>query len=50
MLGEPGYRTVTLAEPRKRLEGLSVIVRDGLRGHLAPGVTPLLAAALTEPP
>jgi len=49
MLGEPGYRTVTLAE-EEAAEGLSVIVREGLRGHLAPGVTPMLAAALTEPP
>src|SRR6202046_1480962 len=31
------------------VEGLSVIVRDGLARHLRPGVTPLLAAALTEP-
>jgi siderophore synthetase component len=49
MLGEPGYRTVTLAE-EEAAEGLSVIVREGLRGHLAPGATPVLAAALTEPP
>jgi siderophore synthetase component len=31
-------------------EGLSVIFREGLGPCLAPGVTPLLAAALTEPP
>jgi siderophore synthetase component len=49
MLGEPGYRTVALAE-EEAAEGLSVLVREGLRGSLAPGVTPLLAAALTEPP
>jgi siderophore synthetase component len=49
MLGEPGYRTVMLAE-EEAAEGLSVIVREGLRGHLAPGATPVLAAALTEPP
>jgi siderophore synthetase component len=49
LLGEPGYRTVSLAA-EEAVEGLSVIVRDGLRGCLAPGVTPILAAALTEPP
>jgi siderophore synthetase component len=49
MLGEPGYRTVMLGE-EEAAEGLSVIVREGLRGHLAPGATPVLAAALTEPP
>jgi siderophore synthetase component len=48
LLGEPGYRTVSLAE-EEAVEGLAVIVRDGLRGCLAPGVTPILAAALTEP-
>ena len=49
LLGEPGYRTVALADG-EAAEGLSVIVREGLRGRLAPQVTPLLAAALTEPP
>ena len=49
VLGEPGYRTVSLPDV-EAVEGLSVIVRDGLGGCLAPGVTPLLAAALTEPP
>ncbi|MGH3244591.1 MAG: IucA/IucC family protein [Trebonia sp.] len=49
LLGEPGYRTVALAE-EAAVEGLSVIVREGLRAHLAPGVTPVLAAALVEPP
>ena len=48
ILGEPGYRTVALPDA-EATEGLSVIVREGLKGHLAPGVTPLLAAALTEP-
>ena len=43
MLGEPGYRTVALAD-EEAAEGLSVIVREGLRGGLAPGVTPVLAA------
>ncbi len=49
LLGEPGYRTVALAAG-EAAEGLSVIVRNGLRGCLAPGVTPVLAAALVEPP
>jgi siderophore synthetase component len=48
MLGEPGYRTVMLAA-EEAIEGLSVITREGLRGCLAPGVTPVLAAALAEP-
>jgi len=54
LLTEPGYRTVALA-PRpagfatEAAEGLSVIVRDGLAGRVHPGVTPLLAASLTEP-
>lgn len=48
LLAEPGYRTVA-ASCRSAYEGLAVIVRDGLRPHLLPGVTPLLAAALTEP-
>jgi siderophore synthetase component len=48
VLGEPGYRTAALAS-REAAEGLGVIVRDGLRGWLAPGVTPLLAASLAEP-
>ena len=49
MLGEPGYRTVGLAA-EGAVEGLSVIIREGLRGCLGPGVTPVLAAALAEPP
>jgi siderophore synthetase component len=49
VLGEPGYRTLTLPEV-EAAEGLSVIFREGLGPCLAPGVTPLLAAALTEPP
>jgi siderophore synthetase component len=48
LLGEPGYRTVALAA-RDAYEGLAVIVRDGVRAATAPGVTPLLAASLTEP-
>jgi siderophore synthetase component len=49
LLGEPGYRTAALASEEAG-EGLAVIVRDGIRGVLAPGVTPLLAASRTEPP
>jgi siderophore synthetase component len=49
LLGEPGYRTVALPG-EAAVEGLSVILREGLRGYLAPGATPVLAAALTEPP
>ncbi len=48
VLGEPGYRTAALAS-EEAVEGLGVIVRDGLRGCLTPGVTPLLAASLAEP-
>ncbi|MGH3168218.1 MAG: IucA/IucC family C-terminal-domain containing protein [Trebonia sp.] len=48
LLAEPGYRTVA-ASSRGAYEGLAVIVRDGFGPHLRPGVTPLLAAALTEP-
>jgi siderophore synthetase component len=59
LLGEPGYRTASLAAGKlatgeqateEAVEGLSVIVREGLRGHVAPAVTPVLAAALAEPP
>jgi siderophore synthetase component len=48
LLAEPGYRTVA-ASHRGPYEALAVIVRDGLLPHLLRGVTPLLAAALTEP-
>jgi len=48
LLGEPGYRTASLGTG-DAVEGLSVIAREGLRGHLAPGATPVLAAALAEP-
>jgi siderophore synthetase component len=48
VLAEPAYRTVA-ASTRGAYEGLAVIVREGLRPHLRPGVTPLLAGALTEP-
>jgi siderophore synthetase component len=48
LLAEPGYRTAALAS-REAFEGLAVIVREGLRGRVRGGVTPLLAASLTEP-
>ena len=49
VLAEPGYLTAGLPAT-EAVEGLSVIFREGLAGRLAPGVTPLLAAALTEAP
>ncbi|MFF4790130.1 IucA/IucC family protein [Streptomyces sp. NPDC001276] len=42
-LSDRGYRTAAFA-----FEELAVVVRDGLAGHLVPGATPLLAAALAE--
>ncbi|MBK6017505.1 IucA/IucC family siderophore biosynthesis protein [Streptomyces sp. MBT53] len=42
-LSDRGYRTAAFA-----FEELAVMVRDGLRAHLLPGTTPLLAAALVE--
>lgn len=42
-LADRGYRTAAFA-----FEELAVLVRDGLRGHLVPGATPLLAAGLAE--
>jgi siderophore synthetase component len=45
LLGEPGYRTVSLGDSRLH-EGLAVIVRDGVRGFAG---TPLLAAAIADP-
>jgi siderophore synthetase component len=48
MLAEPGYRSVDLGGDVPLLEGLSVIVRSGVRAHLRPGVTPLLAAAVAD--
>ncbi|MEU6097297.1 IucA/IucC family protein [Streptomyces sp. NPDC047079] len=42
-LSDRGYRTAGFA-----FEELAVLVRDGLRPHLRPGATPLLAAALVE--
>ncbi|MFD9283046.1 IucA/IucC family protein [Streptomyces mirabilis] len=42
-LSDRGYRTADFA-----FEELAVLVRDGLREHVVPGATPLLAAALVE--
>ncbi|CAL9392764.1 IucA/IucC family protein [Streptomyces sp. enrichment culture] len=42
-LSDRGHRTANFA-----VEQLAVVVRDGFRGHLAPGATPCLAAALVE--
>jgi len=42
-LSDRGYRTASFA-----FEELAVLVRDGLRPHLLPGTTPLLAAGLAE--
>ncbi|MFG3104773.1 IucA/IucC family protein [Streptomyces sp. NPDC048182] len=44
-LADRGHRTADFA-----YEELAVVVRDGLRGALLPGATPLLAAALVEGP
>ncbi|MGW6931386.1 IucA/IucC family protein [Lentzea sp. NPDC054927] len=38
-----GYRTSP-----ESFEGLAVVVRDGVRQHTLPGVTPLLAAGISE--
>ncbi|MEU6304541.1 IucA/IucC family protein [Streptomyces chartreusis] len=42
-LADRGYRTAGFA-----FEELAVLVRDGLRGRVLPGATPLLAAGLVE--
>ncbi|MFE9771938.1 IucA/IucC family protein [Streptomyces sp. NPDC005931] len=42
-LSDRGHRTADFA-----FEQLAVVVRDGFRGHLLPGATPCLAAALVE--
>ncbi|HET9379588.1 MAG TPA: IucA/IucC family protein [Streptomyces sp.] len=42
-LSDRGHRTAAFA-----FEELAVVVRDGLRAHLLPGATPLLAAGLAE--
>lgn len=53
VLREPAYRTLALPGPdgtpdRELFEGFGVIVREGLPRRLAPGVTPLLAAAVAD--
>ncbi|MER5766517.1 IucA/IucC family protein [Streptomyces sp. NPDC001985] len=53
MLREPAYRSIALPGPGGHpdigvLEGFGVIVREGLGGQLAPGTTPLLAAAVAD--
>lgn len=45
LLGEGAYRTAALAD-RSSYEGLSVIVRDGVRDHTPPGGSVVLAAAI----
>ncbi|MDG4797140.1 IucA/IucC family protein [Micromonospora sp. WMMD1082] len=47
LLAEPGYRTVDLPGPD---EAYGTILRTGLREHLRPGETVLLAAALAATP
>ena len=47
LLAEPAYRTVDLPGPD---EAYGTILRTGLRPHLRPGETPLLAAALATGP
>ncbi|MFI5555469.1 IucA/IucC family protein [Streptomyces sp. NPDC051738] len=53
VLREPAYRTLALPGPdgtpdRSLFEGFGVIVREGLPQRLAPGTTPLLAAAVAD--
>lgn len=53
VLREPAYRTLALPGPdgtpdRALFEGFGVIVREGLPRRLAPGTTPLLAAAVAD--
>ncbi|GAU69009.1 putative siderophore biosynthesis protein [Streptomyces sp. NBRC 110611] len=53
MLREPAYRSLALPGPdgspdRTLLEGFGMIVREGLDRRLAPGTTPLLAAAVAD--
>ncbi len=42
-LADRGYRTAGFA-----FEELAILVRDGLRAHVVPGATPLLASGLVE--
>ncbi|MER5203782.1 IucA/IucC family C-terminal-domain containing protein [Streptomyces sp. NPDC002825] len=46
-LADLGYRTADLGG-QHAYEGFAVIAREGLRPHLLPGVTPLLAAGIGE--
>ncbi|MFI2734384.1 IucA/IucC family protein [Streptomyces sp. NPDC018711] len=46
-LADRGYRTADLGG-QHAYEGFAVIAREGLRPHLPPGVTPLLAAGIAE--
>ncbi|KAB8196884.1 IucA/IucC family siderophore biosynthesis protein [Nonomuraea phyllanthi] len=46
VLGDRGYRSARLGGDGG--EALAVIVRDGLRRHLRPGLTALLAAGISE--
>lgn len=53
VLREPAYRTLALPGPdgspdQALFEGFGVIVREGLPERLAPGTTPLLAAAVAD--
>ncbi|NUR44123.1 MAG: iron transporter [Streptomyces sp.] len=53
VLREPAYRTLALPGPdgtpdQALFEGFGVIVREGLPARLAPGTTPLLAAAVAD--
>jgi siderophore synthetase component len=48
VLREPAYRSVDIHGDTALLEGLGVIVRDGLDNRVPPGTTPLLAAAVAD--
>ncbi|MEU5978314.1 IucA/IucC family protein [Streptomyces sp. NPDC047315] len=53
VLREPAYRSLRAVDAAGRtdtalLEGLGVIVREGLAARLRPGVTPLLAASVAD--
>ncbi|WP_431945570.1 IucA/IucC family protein [Actinacidiphila sp. bgisy167] len=47
VLSDRGYRTAALGG-RDPYEALAVLVREGFGGHVRPGLTPLLAAAVAE--
>lgn len=46
-LVDRGYRTIEVGDDDV-YEGLAAVVRDGVRTHAWPGVTPLLAAGISE--